>query len=60
MGDIDDDEMEKVFNLGVGMILVVPADDVYRAIDVLRGQGHAARQIGVVEPGSRQVRLIRQ
>ena len=50
VGDIDDDEMEKVFNLGVGMILVVPADDVYRAIDVLRGQGHAARQIGVVDP----------
>ncbi|HEY2812667.1 MAG TPA: phosphoribosylformylglycinamidine cyclo-ligase [Acidimicrobiales bacterium] len=56
-GDIDDDEMEKVFNLGLGMILVVPADDVYRAIDVLRGQGHAARQVGVVEPGSALVHM---
>ncbi len=51
--------MEKVFNLGVGMIVVVPADDAYRAIDVLRGQGHAARQIGVVEAGAGDVRLVR-
>jgi phosphoribosylformylglycinamidine cyclo-ligase len=57
-GEIDDDEMQKVFNLGVGMILVVPADDAYRAIDVLRGHGHAARQIGAVEPGSGQVRIV--
>jgi phosphoribosylformylglycinamidine cyclo-ligase len=58
VGEIDDGEMERVFNLGVGMILVVPADDTYRAIDVLRGHGHAARQIGVVEQGSGHVRLL--
>jgi phosphoribosylformylglycinamidine cyclo-ligase len=58
VGEIDDEEMERVFNLGVGMILVVPADDAYRAIDVLRGQGHAARQIGLVEEGSGQVRML--
>jgi phosphoribosylformylglycinamidine cyclo-ligase len=58
LGDIDDAEMEQVFNLGVGMIMVVPPDDAYRAIDVLRAQGHAARQIGVVEAGSGEVRVI--
>ena len=41
LGDIDD----------------VPADDALRAIDVLRAQGHAARQIGVVEQGAGHVRL---
>jgi phosphoribosylformylglycinamidine cyclo-ligase len=59
VGQIDDDEMEKVFNLGVGMVVIVPADDAYRAIDVLRGQGHAARQVGVVEAGAGNVRLVR-
>jgi phosphoribosylformylglycinamidine cyclo-ligase len=50
--------MERVFNLGVGMVVVVAPDDAYRAIDVLRGQGHAARQIGSVAPGAGQVRLL--
>jgi phosphoribosylformylglycinamidine cyclo-ligase len=58
LGEIDDEEMARVFNLGVGMVVVVPAEDTYRAIDVFRGQGHAARQIGVVEPGSGQVQMI--
>jgi phosphoribosylformylglycinamidine cyclo-ligase len=57
LGDIDDEEMAKVFNLGIGMVVVVPADDALRAIDVLRAQGHAARQIGVVEQGAGHVRL---
>jgi phosphoribosylformylglycinamidine cyclo-ligase len=57
-GNIDDDEMAKVFNLGVGMIVVVPADDTYRAIDVLRAEGHAARQIGSVDEGTGRVRLV--
>ena len=61
LGEIDDTEMERVFNLGIGMVLAVPAADAYRAIDVLRGQahGHAARQIGTVEAGSGHVRVIR-
>ncbi|MEY2464363.1 MAG: phosphoribosylformylglycinamidine cyclo-ligase, partial [Acidimicrobiaceae bacterium] len=49
LGDVSDAEMAKVFNLGIGMILVVPPDDVFRAIDVLRSSGHAARRIGQVE-----------
>jgi phosphoribosylformylglycinamidine cyclo-ligase len=60
LGDIDHAEMEKVFNLGIGMILVVAQEDLYRAIDVLRGQGHAARQIGEIKTGNAQVRLVGQ
>ena len=50
--------MARVFNLGVGMVVVVAPDDAYRAIDVLRGHGHAARQIGTVTAGAGQVRLV--
>jgi phosphoribosylformylglycinamidine cyclo-ligase len=58
LGDIDDDEMAKVFNLGIGMILVVSADDVHRAIDVLQAKGHAPRVVGSIEEGTGDVHLI--
>ena len=59
LGSVTDDEMASVFNLGVGMILAVPAEEAFRAIDVLRSQGHTgAREIGVVEQGHGRVRLV--
>jgi len=39
-GQISDDEMTKVFNLGIGMVVVVNQDDAYKAMDVLRTNGH--------------------
>lgn len=51
LGDIDDAEMRKVFNLGVGMVVVVAGDGAHRAIDILRTNGHRATQIGVVTKG---------
>ena len=40
-----------MFNLGIGMVVVVAADDAYRALDVLRTDGHRAAEIGTVEHG---------
>lgn len=57
LGAIEPDEMYRVFNMGIGMVLVVAPDDLYRAIDVLRAAGHAAREIGVVREGSARVHL---
>jgi phosphoribosylformylglycinamidine cyclo-ligase len=57
LGQIDDREMAKVFNLGVGMIAVVAPDDVYRALDVLRAEGHRASEIGAIVEGDGTVRL---
>ena len=51
LGEIADDEMARVFNLGVGMVAVVPADDAFRAIDALRARGHQAVEIGEVVEG---------
>src|SRR5438445_4607262 len=58
LGDIDADEMANVFNLGIGMIVVVPDGEVHRALDVLRSKGHPAREIGSVQEGSGRVRLV--
>ena len=58
LGGVDDAEMGRVFNLGVGMIAVVSEGDAYAAIDVLRGHGHRASEIGRVVEGEGDVRLV--
>jgi phosphoribosylformylglycinamidine cyclo-ligase len=58
IGDVSDDEMRKVFNLGVGMVVVVPAEDSHRALDLLRTEGHRAVEIGRVVPGHRKVTFV--
>jgi phosphoribosylformylglycinamidine cyclo-ligase len=57
LGEIDDDEMAKVFNLGIGMIAVVPADEVARALQVLEAAGHRGQEIGHLAPGTGHVTL---
>jgi len=55
-GGITDDEMRKVFNLGLGMVAVVAAEDTYRALDTLRTAGIRAVEVGVVEKGHGHLR----
>jgi phosphoribosylformylglycinamidine cyclo-ligase len=57
LGEVDEDEMARVFNLGVGMVLALAEGDSFRALDVLRSHGHHARVIGRVEAGDRRVRF---
>ncbi len=57
LGEISDDEMRKVFNLGIGMVVIVAADEVHRTLDLLRTEGHRATEIGQVVGGSGQVRF---
>jgi len=57
LGEVSDDEMRKVFNLGVGMVVVVAPDEAHRTLDLLRTEGHRATAIGQVETGHGQVRF---
>jgi phosphoribosylformylglycinamidine cyclo-ligase len=57
LGAIDDDEMAKVFNLGLGMMVVVPESDVYNALDVLRASGHRASEVGRIVAGDGDVHM---
>ncbi len=57
LGEVSDEEMGKVFNLGIGMVVVVSADEAYRTLDVLRTEGHRAVEIGQVGPGHGVVRV---
>ncbi len=57
IGSVSTDEMRKVFNLGVGMVVAVPADQSHRAIDTLRTAGHRAHVVGEVVKGDGVVRF---
>ncbi len=57
IGDVDTDEMRRVFNLGIGMVVAVPPEVVADAASVLDGHGLAAAVIGEVVAGSGRVRF---
>jgi phosphoribosylformylglycinamidine cyclo-ligase len=48
-GEIADDEMARVFNLGLGMVVVVPQDDVARTLRTLSDAGVPAPEVGILE-----------
>jgi phosphoribosylformylglycinamidine cyclo-ligase len=50
-GNIADAEMEHVFNLGLGMLAVVPGDAVRSALEAVRAAGHEAWVVGEVTGG---------
>jgi phosphoribosylformylglycinamidine cyclo-ligase len=57
IGDVDVDEMRKVFNLGIGMVAVVPPEAADAAVSALAGAGVQARRIGEVVAGTGVVRF---
>lgn len=58
LGAIDDAEMYRVFNMGIGFCAIVPADAEARAIEIAGGHGKSCRRIGVVvDDRERRVRI---
>ena len=57
LGLVGDDEMARVFNLGLGMVVVVSADTADAATSALSGAGVDARPVGRVEAGARGIEL---
>lgn len=49
-GPIEDSEMRRTFNLGVGMVAIVSAEHVNSALRVLNGAGERAWEFGDVAP----------
>jgi phosphoribosylformylglycinamidine cyclo-ligase len=48
-GKVADDEMLRVFNCGVGMVLIVNAGDVDQTLTMLADSGETAWRIGVID-----------
>ena len=55
LGEVSDDEMRKVFNLGIGMVVVVAPEESHRTLDILRTGGHRAVEIGRIAAGHKNV-----
>ena len=58
LGEVSDAEMQRVFNLGIGMVVVVPPEEAHRSLDVLRTEGHRAVEVGRVQAGAGHVRIV--
>jgi len=57
-GNITEHEMYRTFNCGVGMIIVVPADQVEKSLEILSAHGENAWHIGAIaemQAGAEQV-----
>jgi phosphoribosylformylglycinamidine cyclo-ligase len=48
-GELPETEMLRVFNCGIGMIVIVPADSADEVIDRLQGLGERGYKIGTIE-----------
>jgi phosphoribosylformylglycinamidine cyclo-ligase len=56
-GRVPDEEMERVFNMGVGMVAVVAPDDADSAVALLAERGVESWAIGVITTGTGVARL---
>ena len=56
IGSVDDAEMRRTFNMGIGMIAAVAESDATSVIDSLAASGVGAHRIGVVDTGAGSVR----
>lgn len=54
-GKVDHDEMYRVFNMGIGYVIVVRAKDAAAALSILKAQGQAPVIIGAIEKGQKKV-----
>ena len=51
-GEVGHEEAYRVFNMGVGMVWFVPADEADKALEIINGQGFTACRVGDVVAGS--------
>ncbi len=59
-GDVSDDEMAHVFNLGLGMLAVVAPGDIEAPLDTVRSAGQEAWIVGEVSEGRGRVSITRK
>lgn len=58
LGGVDDAEMYRAFNMGIGMVLVVQQEDASAVVDRLNATGEHAAEIGKLQPGPLEVEIV--
>ncbi|GLQ32174.1 phosphoribosylformylglycinamidine cyclo-ligase [Litoribrevibacter albus] len=51
-GNVEDREMLRTLNCGIGMVVVVPADEADKAVELLKAEGESPVIIGSIEAAS--------
>lgn len=57
-GKVDREEMYRVFNMGIGLVVIVREDRAVESLEVLRAAGEKPVVIGWIERGRAPVRMI--
>ena len=57
VGNVPERDMYNTYNMGVGMSIVVPADEVETALEILKNCGEDAYVIGKIVKGNEKVEL---
>jgi phosphoribosylformylglycinamidine cyclo-ligase len=57
-GRVEDAEMFRTFNMGIGYVVIVPSGDADTAARILRGTGENVTRIGEIVTGERGVELV--
>lgn len=57
-GGVPDSEMFRTFNMGIGLVLVVPAEQAIYIVERLNAVGENAALIGSVNRGSHEVQVV--
>lgn len=50
-GKVDHDEMYRVFNMGIGFVVIIPKTDIVKATNILKAQHQQYSVIGVIRKG---------
>jgi len=50
-GKVDHDEMYRVFNMGIGYVVIIPKTDIVKATNILKAQHQPYHVIGVIRKG---------
>ena len=59
-GQVEETELLRTFNCGVGMMVIVPPDSVDAALESLRANGEDAFIVGEIVAGTGQVQIHRE
>ena len=57
-GNIDERDMFNTYNMGVGMSIVVPAEDADKALEILKGAGEDAYVIGEIIEAEEKIKIV--
>lgn len=58
VGDIPEHDMYNTFNMGIGMAIIVPENEVEKSLQILKDCGEEAYLIGEVVKGNKEINII--